>query len=265
MKQGYLKRVCAMALTACLMLMATVAFPAPARAENAKKVPVLTYHKVVSKKRKKKHPEARMTLSVGQFARQMRWLREKHYTAITCDELYRWHEGELTLPKRSVLITFDDGYASTIERIIPVLEKYDLKATVFVIGATTYYGEQSKYISTMRIRELRKSCPRLEFQSHTWNLHKKKRKARSYARYAADAKKQMDAYGFEYVAYPFGFVTRKMVRAYRDNGIRMGFLFGDMFSGFATRNQSRYAIRRLEAPGTMTMDEFKKMLESPGR
>lgn len=165
MKQGYLKRVCAMALTACLMLMATVAFPAPVRAENARKVLVLTYHKVLSKKRKKKHPEARMTLSVGQFARQMRWLREKHYTAITCDELYRWHEGEFTLPKRSVLITFDDGYASTIERIIPVLEKYDLKATVFVIGATTYYGEQSKYISTMRIRELRKSCRASSFRA----------------------------------------------------------------------------------------------------
>ncbi len=262
MRQGVLKRVFAGVLTACLMLMAAAAFPAPALASNARKVPVLTYHKVVTNKQKRKHPKARMMVSMGQFVRQMRWLRKKHYTAITCEQLYLWHEGKLDLPRRSVLITFDDGYAATLERILPVLEAFDLKATVFVIGATTYYGDGSKYVSVRRIQELRKSCPYIEFQSHTWNLHTKKRKPRSYAKYAEDVQKQKSVYGFDYVAYPFGFVTRKMLRAYRDNGVKMGFLFGDIFNGFATRKQKLFAIKRLEVPGDMTMDQFKQMMNS---
>lgn len=263
MKQGILRRACIRGgmVLACLILMMAMVFPTPALASNARKVPVLTYHKVVSNKRKRKNPEARMTVSIGEFNRQMRWLRKKHYTAITCDQLYLWHEGKLKLPRRSVLITFDDGYTSTIKRIIPVLEKYDLRATVFVIGAKTYYGDQSRYISVNNLRKLQKSCPYIEFQSHTWNLHNKKRKPRSYALYAEDARRQKAEYGFDYVAYPFGFITKKMIRAYRDNGIKMGFLFGDKYNGFATRKQKRFAIRRLEVPGTMTMDEFKKMLE----
>lgn len=229
-------------------------------AGNAGRVPVLTYHMVLTDelKQRPRYVKDRFAVSVSVFEKQMAWLRAQGYTAITCEQLYLWHQGAIRLPKKSVLITLDDGYASTIENIIPILEKYDLRATEFIIGSDSYAGNPG-FITYDCIRQMRSEHPCMEFQSHTWNLHRKNAcKTERYAGFAADAAMQREVYGFEYVAYPYGKNNKAMRTAYRKNGVKMAFLFGSSHNGYATRKQNPMKIKRIEITGDMGMRRFKR-------
>lgn len=227
---------------------------------NAKKIPVLTYHMVLSddQKASSRFARDRYSVSVSTFDRQMAWLRQRNYTAITCEQLYLWHTGQLKLPEKSVLITLDDGYEVTVDNIIPILEKYGLRATEFIIGAYSYEG-RTGFVSYDRMREIQSQHRCMEFQSHTWALHRKNAyKKEKYAAFAADAARQAEVYGFEYIAYPYGKNSKAMRKAYRANGIRMAFLFGSSHNGYATRKQSLMKIRRIEVTGGMSLKKFKR-------
>ena len=71
--------------------------------------------------------------SVDQFEKQMRFLYENGYKTLTSDEFFQYKLGRLKLPKKSVFITFDDGWRNNYIYAYPVLKKYNLKATLFIV------------------------------------------------------------------------------------------------------------------------------------
>jgi peptidoglycan/xylan/chitin deacetylase (PgdA/CDA1 family) len=96
---------------------------------------VLTYHRVGD-------PDARRDLypnilsaTPEQFAQQMEYLVAR-YHVIGMPELLASLDGNRPLPRRSVLITFDDGYTDFAEIAWPVMRRHGLAATLFV--ATAY-------------------------------------------------------------------------------------------------------------------------------
>jgi len=57
----------------------------------------------------------------------------RNYRPITIHELDRSMHGDLRLPDRSVLITFDDGHRSVLERGLPILAERGLPAVAFIV------------------------------------------------------------------------------------------------------------------------------------
>ena len=227
---------------------------------NAKRVPVLAYHRIVSDE-EKHTPELIgdcYTISLTKFTREMDWLEERGYSAITCEELYLWRIGKLRLPRRSVLITFDDGYASTVEFAYRVLAPRGLRGTMFIIGEKSTDSDGSNYVTVDRIHQLQQECPCIEFQSHTWNIHKKIAYQWPYETFVEDAMQQRAHFGFDFVAYPFGRYSKPMIQAYREDGIKMAFLFGRKKNGYATRRQNLFKIKRIDVTGDMSLRRFKR-------
>jgi peptidoglycan/xylan/chitin deacetylase (PgdA/CDA1 family) len=66
------------------------------------------------------------------FLKQIEYLRGNGYRVISIKELISYVKGEKQLPSRSVCLTFDDGYYNNYERIFPVLQKYNIPATIFL-------------------------------------------------------------------------------------------------------------------------------------
>lgn len=103
-------------------------------------VPILVYHEVSPRP----HPAfRRYTVSVRQFARQMRWLAGSGYEAIDMDALVAAHRGTGELPPRPVVITFDDGYQGCAEHAVPILRKRGFTAMFYLV--TGRMGDTSNW------------------------------------------------------------------------------------------------------------------------
>ena len=77
-------------------------------------------------------------VSLDRFAEYLSLLREEGWTGIDVSRFTAALHGSTQLPDRSVLITFDDGYRSTLTEALPCLRDFRLPAVVFV--PTLYVG-----------------------------------------------------------------------------------------------------------------------------
>jgi len=91
--------------------------------------PILMYHQVLPDP----DPRYKLAVSVRSFERQMEFLHDRHYNVITVEELAGILKKKQPVPKHSVAITFDDGYIDNYVYAFPILKKYGLKATMFII------------------------------------------------------------------------------------------------------------------------------------
>jgi peptidoglycan/xylan/chitin deacetylase (PgdA/CDA1 family)/SAM-dependent methyltransferase len=87
---------------------------------------VLTYHQVGRESPDPLH----VSTSTELFAAQMEELR-RAWNPISLDSLV---DGlaQGTLPRKSVAVTFDDGYAAVLAKALPILERFEIPATVFI-------------------------------------------------------------------------------------------------------------------------------------
>ena len=136
-------------------------------------VPVLLYHEI--------DPAADgsngAVISPETFENHIRALAENGYTAVSPEELTAYVEHGGTLPEKPVLITFDDGYQSNYDYAYPVLKKYGMKATIFVIGSSAGKDEYKDtgqpiipHFGAEEAREMTDSGL-ISIQSHTYDLH----------------------------------------------------------------------------------------------
>ncbi|MEA4921790.1 MAG: polysaccharide deacetylase family protein [Eubacteriaceae bacterium] len=231
---------------------------------KAKQIPVLAYHNVVSEAEKAtKYKDNKWTITVDRFDQQMRFLHDNGYRTLSMDEFYRWYKGEIQLPADSVLITFDDGYDSVYSNIYPILKKYGSKATSFVMDGVLpeTHKDGDSFISCDEIAEIQRDYPQLEFQSHSFDMHRPAADGRgivyhmTYDEMLADCVKSR-AKGREYLAYPYGHHNADYVRAVRDSGFKLAFQYGAR--DYAKRSDTDYEIPRIGINWKNDFEFFKK-------
>ena len=118
------------------------------------RVPILMYHAVSDDT----WGSAELFVSPEEMEKQLSYLQENGYTTVTFEDLPRIDEIE-----KPVMLTFDDGYRDNYTELFPLLQKYDAKATVFVI--TNAIGNDL-YLTADMIAEMSQSGL-VSIQSHT--------------------------------------------------------------------------------------------------
>lgn len=107
------------------------------------------------------------------FAEQMAYLHRNGFHVLTMDAAAAHLRGEGALPKRAVVLTFDDGYENFYTHAFPVLARYRFPAIVYVlsglIGETAHWykrdgREPPRLLSRTQILELRRGG--IEIGSH---------------------------------------------------------------------------------------------------
>jgi peptidoglycan/xylan/chitin deacetylase (PgdA/CDA1 family) len=101
--------------------------PGGIHADQYQTVPILCYHRFGNG-----GPGGKMVVSAANFAAQLDYLARNDYHVIRLERLVDFLEGRAALPRRSVVITIDDGYESVYRYALPLLKKHGFPATLFV-------------------------------------------------------------------------------------------------------------------------------------
>src|SRR4030095_11894491 len=135
-------------------------------------VPVLLYHKI-SKPRRDSRIRGAFT-PPRRFLRQMTYLKKRGFDFYTTSELIKHFQAEGTFPRRSVAVTFDDGWKDNYTHAFPVLRELGIKATIFLVPScigeisskVVADGEEARaHLSHAEIIEM--SQHGIEFGSHS--------------------------------------------------------------------------------------------------
>jgi peptidoglycan/xylan/chitin deacetylase (PgdA/CDA1 family) len=127
-------------------------------------VPILMYHRVGPTPRAARAITRMLTVSRADFAEQMRWLRSAGFHAITQGQLFGARVLGLPLPRRPVLITFDDGYRDVLWNAAPLLHRLGMPATMYVVTGRVD-GPDPSFLTWPELRRLERLG--FEIGSHT--------------------------------------------------------------------------------------------------
>ena len=217
-------------------------------------VPVLMYHSIAVEKGN----PIRMPLE--QFDKEMKYIKDQGYTTLTLKELYDYFENKVPVPDKSIVITLDDGYENNYTEAFPVLKKYGLKATVFMITCTI--DVNPKCLTSAQLKEMDKAG--IEIESHT--VTHRDLDTLSYDEQMAELKDSKAALEkllgrpVDYVAYPEGKYNGNTIKAVAAAGYKMAFTTNGRWSD---KSDGILTLDRVYISTFHSMNVFKDRLTNP--
>ena len=220
-------------------------------AKAARSVPVLNYHQVNDTEQNS------MTITTEQFAAQMQYLHDAGYTPITIADMLAAWDDNAPLPKKPVIITFDDGYMDNYRHAFPILQQHNFKATIFVV--TDYINTYPNYLTWDDAYVMQQSGL-IEFESHTLSHQDlTKTKSEENIRWQLSGARQALAWHLKkdsrFLAYPGGVCDKRSMQLTEDIGYKAAFT---VHYGLCDPQSSyRYALPRIPIFGSLTHTLFR--------
>jgi len=227
------------------------------------KLPILMYHHIST------DTSSGLTTGISQLEAQFSWIRDQGFTT--------WHLSELEerthFPKgKHMVITFDDAYVSFKELALPLLQKYKLKATLFVplgfLGKTDAWN--SGKLPIMNVDDLRALDPSIvELGYHSFE-HPKYHEI-SLDEVKTDMQKCYDLASnsgllfSKALAYPYGKYPREkeakkeFVRLLEKSGLHFGLRIGNRVNSFPFSKP--FEIQRLDIKGEFSLAKFSRKVK----
>ena len=99
--------------------------------EKNLQIPIFVYHHLVKDESEIEYDY--MESTVETFEKQITGLMKLGYVPISYEDLVKYKNGEIAIPKWSCLITFDDGYKDIYEYAFEIAKKYNIPMTSFAV------------------------------------------------------------------------------------------------------------------------------------
>lgn len=197
-------------------------------------VPILLYHKVG------KDTDS-LTVSTERFSQDMQYLADKGYTALSLGDIRsRLQNDAADMPSKPVLITFDDGYLDNYTNAFPILAKYNLKASFYII--TGMIGQENR-VTAAQIREM--AAAGMDIGSHTVTHRSLGELSSDQAMIElADSKtalEQLLGKSIDFIAYPCGSFHQDTLKLVN----KLGYLGGFSVKHGNAVFKDKLAIRRI--------------------
>lgn len=222
------------------------------------KYAVLTYHDFTTGKAS--NP---MQKNIKDFEREMKYLSDHNYKTLTLKDVECFFDGKCKLPRKSVLITMDDGWMSEYELALPILKKYNLNAVIFYIGSNID-GQNKNYIGKDELDDIEKNYPNIEIASHTFDNHYEEAYQKTKEELLIDFKNMNILFDTKYFAYPYGKTSKAYEEALKESGYKLAFGFGPKSEHRKfSKKDNRYKIPRLNLSTDYSFFKFKLRLLLP--
>jgi peptidoglycan/xylan/chitin deacetylase (PgdA/CDA1 family) len=237
---------------------APVAQAPPVTADFA--VPVLMYHRI-SELPPDAGPLLRdLTVHPADFDRQIRYLVQNQYTVLTAGQVERAVRFGQPLSVKAVALTLDDGYDDNFTQAFPILRRYGLDGTLFLVTGTV---GTTGHVTWDDARQM--LAERMEFGSHSvHHLDLTVLAAADLDRELAQSKEDLEqelAVTIDQIAYPSGQYNRRVMERARRAGYEAGWKKG---GGWVTPASDPLMLPRVRVRGDTTMAEFiRKVTHRP--
>ena len=224
--------------------------------KHTNSIATLTYHFVYdssSSEEKKKCLNMNSTICISDlsFEKHLKYIKDNNFYTATMRDVEMFVDKKVQLPEKTTVITIDDG--NFVSASIKMLEKYNLHATLFLIGIA---GSPDNYRSD-----------NLEIHSHTWNMHNGGRcnggqgseiKCLPKEKILEDLKKSRDSLNNTvYFCWPFFEYNDYAINVLKEAGFRMAFIGGrkKIIPGMNKMLLPRYGVTN-----TTNVDDIAKII-----
>lgn len=236
--------------------------------EKAKKIPVLLYHHLLEQSDIDTYGWSNngSVLSVESFEKQMKYLYENGFYTATLDELQSFLDGKISLPEKTVVITFDDGYLTNGIYAYPIMKKYNFRGTIFMIGHRVDAPQRlfdPSDTQSISIKRAYRYTDVFDFESHTYDLHGKDENkipviiSSDENTILDDLVKIKDLVGAKYFAYPYGAHNEDTIEYLKQTGYEMAFT---VKPDYVTKESDKYELPRFPIAPYTTFDRFVQIV-----
>jgi peptidoglycan/xylan/chitin deacetylase (PgdA/CDA1 family) len=224
-------------------------------------IPILMYHEISFDV-----PTSFRKYVVGPraFTTQMRWLRAAGYTPISLAAFLAGRTDPSGLPRRAVIITFDDGFRHCMQYAPEILERLGFRATFFfvagMIGDTSRWlvddrGVELPLADWARVRELHAAG--FECGAHSLTHPRLASLSDDDCRHELESSRDIlqNALGCRVVhlAYPYGSYSGRVRELAADAGYESACTVD---VGLATPSDDPLALRRVPVSGDDALPDF---------
>lgn len=221
------------------------------------RVPILMYHYVEYVKNKNDKIRQILDVVPSVFTAQVVTLKDAGYTFMTARDLGEVLDGKMPLPEKPVLLTFDDGHRDFFTDVLPVLMKFHVKATSYIISG--FLGG-SDFMTPEQVKEIEKSGL-VDVGAHTVHHVALKGKSETEDKYeVTQSKKDIENLIHAPVvsfAYPYGSFDTQAEKIVKDAGFSTAV---STIAGVDVTQNNRFFIYRLR-PGNRTGQELLNFLQ----
>jgi peptidoglycan/xylan/chitin deacetylase (PgdA/CDA1 family) len=222
-------------------------------------VPILAYHRFGQQ-------ASKMEVSAAAFAAQLDYLAENDYRVVRLRDLEDFLAGKRPLPNRAVVITMDDGYASTYKHAFPLLKQHGFPATVFVytdfIGAkdALTWAQMREMVASglIDIQVHSKTHANLAYRLPGESDERYRERLDTEARVPRDVLERMLPVTVDTFAYPYGDASEILIERLRKRDYRLAVTVNPGGNAFFA---DPLLLRRSMVLGDQDLEAFKAKLQ----
>jgi peptidoglycan/xylan/chitin deacetylase (PgdA/CDA1 family) len=199
-----------------------------------------------------------LSVSPAVFESQLAFLRDNGYTVVTLDVVYDALALGAPLPQKPVVLTFDDGHLDAYTHAFPLLKKYGMSGTFFVVTDFISYKNPA-HMTWAMVREMHEAGMRIESHGRT-HIDLRKRSNAVLVWELLGPVEQIEAYVGRrprFFCYPAGRYDARVIDILKDLQMRAAVTTEP---GVEHRISNAMVWRRVRVPHDPTPEQFAKMV-----
>lgn len=200
------------------------------------------------------------TVKPADFERQMSYLYRQDFNVVSLTTLEQYLE-QGSIPAKTIVLTFDDGYEDNFSVAWPILRKYNFPATIFLATDLPAKTDQLALLNIEQMKAMEASGL-IDFEPHTAHHPKLTKIDLAEAEREIVSSREVINNRFvkksAYFSYPYGRHNDQIVKLLERLGFQLAFT---VLSGVIKAGDNKLLLKRNSVDSAVTLAQFKAMVK----
>ena len=207
------------------------------------KVPVIMYHDIIAEK------QVFFDVTPAEFEAALQLIQKNGLTPVSFDQLVEHLKTGIPLPKKPIVLTFDDGYQGHYKFVYPLLKKYGYPAAFAIYPAKVGTTKGRSSVSWDQVREMA-ADPLVTIASHslTHPLDLREMTDAQLQQELVESKRILEkelSQSIKYFIYPSGKNDDRVQQGIQQAGYEAAWTMNDEETRFAADSDNLLTIDRI--------------------